>query len=204
MNPIVIQSPPVVQLIRSYNISADNMPFDTRGNSQSNPYSGRINQADDRDHGQYQSRLGTPVIMDLLFKASNYIDFVQNRQFSTDEVRLETVLCTVTRPSIIVKTQIEGRNGKVKEYIGKDDFSVQINGIIAGENGRYPEAQALALQRVCNAPIPLEVVSRYLNTLGIYNLIVEDFSFPQEAGRISQQSFTINAISDEPVLLQML
>jgi hypothetical protein len=112
-------------------------------------------------------------------------------------------LCTVSRPSIIIKTQIQGKNGTVKEYISKDDFAITINGIIAGENGQYPETEALALQRMAEAPVPIPVVSRFLNALEIYNIVVVDYSMPQTAGGISKQDFTLICISDEPLELQI-
>lgn len=196
--PVVIAAVGLQQLIRAYNLTGLK-PL----NQTDNPYEGRVNPADDRDPSLYKSALGTPVVIDVTFQGVKYTDFVQNRQITTDQVRLETVLCTVSRPSIIVKTQIQGRNGTVKEYIAKDDFVVTINGIISGLNGQYPEAAVLAVQRLCEAPVAIPVVSRFLNGLGIYNLVVEDYSMPQTAGGISRQDFTINAISDEPIELQI-
>lgn len=197
-SPIVIPSVPLAQLIRTFNLTSIR-PLAVRDN----PYENKIDQADDRDPELYKSSLGTPVVIDLTFNSVTYTDFIQNRQVTTEQVRLQTVLCTVTRPSIIVKTQIQGRNGTVKEYISKDDYAVTINGIIAGENGQYPESAALAVQRMCEAPVAIPVVSRFLNGLGIYNIVVEDYSMPQTAGGISKQEFTINSISDEPLELQI-
>jgi hypothetical protein len=39
--------------------------------------------------------------------------------------------------------------------------------------------------------------------MGIYNIVVTDYSMPQNAGGISRQDFSINAISDEPLELQI-
>lgn len=196
---IIIPSVPVTQLVRTFNL-VNLQPLAVRDN----PYEGKVNQLDSRDPELYKSALGTPVVIDLLFRTVTYTDFNKNRQVTADEVRLQTVLCVVSRPSIIVKTQIQGKNGTVKEYISKDDFAITINGIIAGENGQYPEAEALALQRICEAPVSIPVVSRFLNGLGVYNIVIEDYSMPQTAGGISKQEFTINAISDEPLELQIL
>lgn len=195
---VTIAAVPVSALIRTYNI-AGIRPLAIRDN----PYEGKVDQSDDRDPELYKSALGTPVVIDLTFESVTYTDFIQNRQITTEEIRLQTVLCSVDRPSIIVKTQIQGRNGTVKEYISKDDFQISINGIIAGENGQYPEAAALAIQRMCEAPVPIPVVSRFLNGIGIYNIVVEGYSLPQVAGGISRQDFTITAISDEPLELQI-
>lgn len=195
---VVIPNVPLTQLVRTFNVTNVRPLADTN-----NPYEGVIDQSDFRDKSLYKSALGTPVVIDLLFKSVTYTDFNKNRQVTTDEVRLQTVLCTVSRPSIIVKTQIQGRNGTVKEYISKDDYVITINGIISGQNGQYPETEALALQRIADAPVAIPVVSRFLNALEIFNIVVEDYSMPQTAGGISKQEFTINSISDDPLELQI-
>lgn len=195
---VVIPNVPLTQLVRTFNVT-NVRPLADRDN----PYEGVIDQSDFRDKSLYKSALGTPVVIDLLFKSVTYTDFNKNRQVTTDEVRLQTVLCTVSRPSIIVKTQIQGRSGTVKEYISKDDYVITINGIISGKNGQYPETEALALQRIADAPVAIPVVSRFLNALEIFNIVVEDYSMPQTAGGISKQEFTINSISDDPLELQI-
>jgi hypothetical protein len=195
---VVIPNVPLTQLVRTFNL-VNVQPLAVRDN----PYEGKINQLDSRDPELYKSALGTPVIIDLLFQSVTYTDFNKNRQVTTDELRLQTVLCTVSRPSIIIKTQIQGKNGTVKEYISKDDYAVTINGIIVGENGQYPETEVLALQRMAEAPVPIPVVSRFLNALEIYNIVVVDYSMPQTAGGISKQDFTLICISDEPLELQI-
>lgn len=195
---VIIPSVPLSQLLRTYNV----LNVQTLA-VRDNQFDGKINQLDNRDPELYKSALGTPVVVDLLFQSVTYTDFLQNRKVTTGDLRLQTVLCTVSRPSIIVKTQIQGRSGTVKEYISKDDYSVTINGIIVGENGQYPETEALALQRIAEAPVPIPVVSRFLNALEIYNIVIDDYSMPQTAGGISKQDFTITAISDDPIELQI-
>jgi hypothetical protein len=191
---VVIPNVPLTQLVRTFNL-VNLRPLAVPDN----PFEGKIDQTDNRD----KTPLGTPVIIDLLFQSVTYTDFNKNRQVTTDELRLQTVLCTVSRPSIINKTQIQGKNGTVKEYISKDDYAVTINGIIVGENGQYPQTEALALQRIADAPGPIPVVSRFLNAFEIYNIVVMDYSMPQTAGGISKQEFTLNCISDEPLELQI-
>ena len=191
---VVIPNVPVTQLVRAFNVT-NVRPFA----DSNNPYEGVIEQTDNRD----KSALGKLVVIDLLFKSVTYTDFNKNRKVTTDDVRLQTVLCTVSRPSIIIKTQIQGRSGTVKEYISKDDYVITINGIISGQNGQYPEAEALALQRIADAPVAIPVVSRFLNALEIFNIVVEDYSMPQTAGGISKQDFTLNCISDDPLELQI-
>lgn len=195
--PIIIPSPPLAQLVRVYNIIGIR-PLTARGND----YNGKVPQETFKDAELYKSSLGTPVVIDLTFESVEFTDFINNRQSFTDQVRLECVLCTVSRPSVIVKTQVNGRNGTVKEFIAKDDHQVTINGIIVGPNGQFPVNQIIALRRIADAPVPIPVTSRYLNTLGVFNIVIEDFNAPQEAGGLSRLNFSIQAVSDEPLQLQ--
>jgi hypothetical protein len=169
-----------------------------------NQFDGKINQADDRDASLYKSALGTPVIIDLSFKSVSYTDFLSNKIIQTDDITLQTVLCTISRPTSIVKTQIQGKAGSVKEYISKDDYAITINGIIPGQNGQYPQSEVISLHEMLEAPVAIPVVSRFLNAIGIFNIVVEDYAMPQTAGGISKQEFTINAVSDEPLELQIV
>lgn len=199
MSDITINSTSVVSsIIRAFNLS-NTQPLSVRDN----PFSGKIDQTDNRDRSLYKSALGTPVIIDVAFKSVSYTDFLANKIITTDAIKLQTVLCTISRPTSIVKTQIQGKAGSVKEYISKDDYAITINGIIPGLNGQYPQSEVTSLHGMLEAPVSIPVVSRFLNGLGIFNIVVEDYSMPQTAGGISKQEFTINAVSDEPLELQI-
>lgn len=169
-----------------------------------NPYDSKIPQGLPEDSGLYLSLLGTPVISDLTFVGGSYTDEETGRVINYRDVTQVTVLMQVSRPKIIVKTNITGSNGTVKEYINMDDFQVTINGIITGANGIYPVEDVADLQAVCEAPVTIPVVSTYLQNLGIYSLVINDFSFDQEPGGYSQQNFTLNCISDKPIELVLI
>ena len=118
-------------------------------------------------------------------------------------MNLQTVLITVNQSIRIVKTEIQGRNGTVKEYIGADDASIIINGVITGNNGVYPREEVNRLKRWLDAPVSKSIISWWLDNLGISNLVVESYSIPQAEGGYSYQMFSINAIGDLPVELKI-
>ena len=186
-----------------------------------NPYDGKIPAGQTKDEPVAFSSLGTPIYSDLILKGLKYVDGVTkkevvllNNRFTTDTEaadnqngfyqRLETVLLTIDQPIRIVKTEIQGRDGTVKEYIGKDDAKITINGIITGTNGAYPQAEVARLKAWLDAPISKGVTARWLDNLGITNLVVESYNFPQTEGGYSYQMFSINAISDAPIELKIL
>jgi hypothetical protein len=164
----------------------------------------KIKQAASPDPKLYNSALGTPVVIDLAFGEATYKDFVSGNTLKTPFIKFETVLCTVTQAKKIIKTEIQGRDGTVKEYIGMDDYQVNINGIIAGENRVYPKSIVLQLKAVLDAPVSIPIYSDFLNNLGIFSVVVNDYTLPQVAGGYSKQDFSINAISDAPIEISYL
>lgn len=214
---LVIKGTPITQLLRTYNVQ-DIRTIDlsqaARGLSQilvnrsvaqpSTPnYNDKISQSATADPEIYKSILGTPVIIDLQFESVTYKDFNNGSTLKTPNVRFETVLCTVTQAKKIIKTEIQGRDGTVKEYIGMDDYQVNINGIINGENRVHPKDKVLQLKSVLDAPVAIPVVSDFLNNLGVFNIVINDYTLPQVAGGYSKQDFSINALSDTDIILQM-
>lgn len=147
--------------------------------------------------------LGTPVFADVTLKGGQYTDNITGSVITYPEIKLATVLLTVSFAARIVKTEIQGRDGTVKEYIGQDDAKVSINGIITGRNGHYPAFEVGLLNEWRRAPVSKSVVSAYLQNLGINNLVVESFDIPQIAGGYSYQTFSMECISDAPVELKI-
>jgi hypothetical protein len=148
----------------------------------------------------YSSFLGTPVYADISFKGQSYTD-ANGKTKTIQDLSIETVIITVNQHKNIVRTPVQGRDGTVKEYIGMGDFDITIQGILASSNNVYPTADVQTLQAIVNAPIPIAVTSRWLNQMGVFNIVVDSYSFPQTEGGYSQQAFSINAISDMPVQL---
>jgi hypothetical protein len=151
----------------------------------------------------YDSILGTPVYADITLVGGTYTDNITGKAVEFPTLRFDSVILTVDFAARIVKTEIQGRNGTVKEYIGEDDASVSIQGVIVGHNGHYPALEVSSLNEWRKAPVAKAVTSTYLQNLGITNLVVEDCSIPQIAGGYSYQTFTINCISDIPVELKI-
>lgn len=177
------------------------VPTDTPVVKNDNPYTGKIPEGVDPDPAMYLSPLGTPVVADIVFEGGTYTDDETGRQITFQSVTLATVLIMISQPKRIIRTEIPGRDGSVKEYIGMDDYQISIQGVITGTNGTYPFQAVAELHKVLKAPITIPVVSAYLQLFDIFNLVVVDYNFDQEAGGYSKQTFVINAISDKPVEL---
>jgi len=196
-----------------------------------NPYDGQpgFDQQYTPDRVMGQSYLGTAVYTDLTLKAGFSYTDVNGQQVTLKNDRhrtgtsnntsygkntpddsafymnLETVIMTVSQPIKVIKTEIQGRPGTVKEYIGAGDAQVTINAIITGENGGpaqngvYPRHEVNRLKAWLDAPVSKGVIAWWLQNMGIHNIVVENYSFAQTQGGYSYQAVSISAVSDAPV-----
>lgn len=203
-------SPAQIAIIgtRSNGIIAANLLAEARNNRPvNNPYVGQINDTGEAKTHLYRSDLGTYVYIDVTFGDSQnptvYRDLKTNTDITLPIMTFQAILCSVVFPRNIVKTEIQGRNGTVKEYIGEGDAQISFRGIITGLNGQYPADLVAQLRALSLAPIPVPVISEFLNNLDIYTVVFEDRSFEQEEGGYSYQAFSLNAISDTPQELKM-
>lgn len=188
-----------------------------------NPYDGKdgLKSTYERDAPIGVSSLGTSIYTDLTLLGCEYTDNITSRKVTLKDDRfrsggasgnnsqsgfymnLETVLMTVDQPIRIIKTEIQGRNGTVKEYIGADDSKITINVIITGKNGVYPREEVKRLKDWLDAPVAKGIVAWWLDNMGISDIVIESYSFPQVQGGYSYQMCAINAISDLPVELKI-
>lgn len=170
-----------------------------------------IDNTDNRDQPlNYQSLLNTPIYTNIEFLPGSYetkTKGVFNSFGSTvdgpDRLRYEAVLVTVSQSKKIIKTEIQGRDGTVKEYIGLDDYEVTVNGVITGANGVRPIDQITALKKMLDAPISINVASTSLQLLGINSLVLESYELAEQEGSYSYQTFSLSFISDTQQELEL-
>lgn len=162
------------------------------------------------DEVDYYSYLGTPVYSPLEFLKTSGTSAdnsrgVGERDGNSDVLlRIDTALITVELPKNIVKTQIQGRNGTVKEYIGEDDFQIHITGIIVSPYPSvYPRDEVNMLTELCRLPKQIPVASEFLQFFGIDSIVVEHFRIGQRMGSRNEVPFDVYAISDMAEELQL-
>lgn len=182
------------QLIRAFNLQNVNI-------IQPNPVKYNLPLNNPTDTQLYRSSIGTPVLVDLTFLASSYTDENGNN-YTFNDFTLETVLITINQQKNIVKTQIQGRKGTVKEYIGLGDWVITINAIIPGTNGAFPKFEMEQLKIIAGCPKAIAITSWYLQMFDINSIVVENFDTAQEGGMYSTPAFTMGCVSDEDVNLR--
>jgi len=161
------------------------------------------------------SYLGTPVFAQLLFIPGKYKDVkgeevlygeILKNDYNNENFVVNTVLIDVSQQKQIIKTNIQGVAGTVKEYISKGDYQVTIRGALVSESSvRYPEEEVTQLTEYLEAETSIGVASRFLDDIfNIQNIVVESFSFPQVEGTQNVQLFEVSAVSDQPIELTVL
>lgn len=154
------------------------------------------------DDIQKTSLFGTPIWSNLLLPAASY-RALDGTIIELSEVEIDTALFTVSQGKNIVTTDIQGRNGTVKEYISDGDYSVNIYGAIIGENeNTYPEALVLDFLEHLQAPVSLKIESEFLSLFDIDEIVFTSFDFPQRRGSRDFQAFSASALSDRPLELK--
>lgn len=166
--------------------------------AQNNPYVVPQGQTGDVPNQKFISKLGTVIYSNLIFNKGreilNGIVISEWEAFQCDDI-----LFSVSQSKKIITTEIQGRDGTVKEYIGLDDYQIQMTGRISGSYNVYEKELVAQLKTILSVGQPLAVSSWYLQNLGITEIVVKDFSFGQNEGEYSTQYFTINAMSDNVI-----
>lgn len=157
------------------------------------------------------ANFGQAVFTNLEFESGNYQDLNTGEVISYLDTRLDTVLMSVSMSKNIVKTNIQGKSGTVKEYASDGDFEIDVRGVLVGDGQNvYPSDEVEALIRLLTVPETLTVTSDFLLRFGVISpfgvegitqVVIESFSFPQREGFHNAQLFQFKMISDTPIEL---
>mgnify|MGYP006316729133 CR=1 FL=1 len=130
--------------------------------------------------------------------------YVGIRQTGPTFVKLDAVTTMVSQSKNIVKTQVQGRNSTIKEYISDNDYDITIKGVITSEAIRHsPDEDLENLLNLMSLPNEIVIVSNYLALFKIQYVVVESFNISQIEGYTNQVAIDIKLISDEPIELKL-
>nr|WP_314750408.1 DUF6046 domain-containing protein [uncultured Porphyromonas sp.] len=106
-------------------------------------------------------------------------------------------MITITGQHILTKRQVaKGKiRGSIKERWTLDDYSIRIEGVIIGVDGRYPKEEVQRLKEYLEAA----KVSAYcpiFELFGITRIVFESWEFPHTSGE-ANQNYSIQALSDD-------
>jgi hypothetical protein len=157
-------------------------------------------ETEDQDIGK--SRIfNQPIYSDITFNSGSYTD-QNNLTQEFEELNIELVLVTVMNTKNIIETTLQGRNGTVKEYISDGDYQIKITGILYGSGmNNYPQEDVQKLHNICLAPQSINVTSSFLKMFNIEDIVIKSYSIEQQEGVRNSQPFTLNCVSDVPLIL---
>lgn len=116
-----------------------------------------------------------------------------------NDLILPIALITINQERNIVRTNVQGRNGSVKEYVSDGDYQISIKGVIVGENPNKPPVEDLKkLDSYCKSPFSLDVISNVLDYFKIYTVVISGYNYEQREGMRNVFDFNLNCYSDTP------
>lgn len=153
------------------------------------------------------SYLGAPVMSNLVFPSSGYVDPRTGQNITYTGLRIDSVLFTVSRSKVIVSEGVLGGDGTVNEWIANGDYNIDIAFILNGESfdrgggafdvksigNRFPADDLARLLVILNAPAVVKVESRFLNYFGISELLITDYNVPQRIQSYNTQEARVSA-----------
>lgn len=162
----------------------------------------RINKKSDRT-----SWMGTPVIFGANFKRGSYPKFKPNGEL--EQVILEdyflppATLFSFRRAKNVVRTNVLGGGGTVKEIFGFDDWIVDVKGLCLDEPDKSAQEQLKELTSWESLASSIEISGELFNALDITSVVISEFAHNVPQGQPGVVAFQMTFISDEDSLFRL-
>lgn len=159
------------------------------------------------------SLFGTPVFSNFEIKAGEYTD-LEGNIIQFEGIRIDNIMFDVTQERNIVRTQISGRNGTIKQFISDGDLVINCSGELTGrtvqENNGFslswligaPEEEVRKLKAITSVPREIEVISEFLDFFNVTTVVISQPSFSQKEGSREGILFQMQMYSDTPIELK--
>lgn len=106
-------------------------------------------------------------------------------------------MISLNSQNILTRRHVSKGNikGSIKERWTQDDYTVRIEGLLMGEDGKYPEEDVSRLRAFCEAG-HVKALNPLLEIFGISQLAIESWDIPFTSGT-ANQNYSIQAYSDD-------
>lgn len=149
-----------------------------------------------------KSLFGTPIYDIVTFEAISYTD-ENGSEINLAKFDLEVAIVEVNKPRNIVKTQVMGKNGTVKEYMSDDDYQITIYGSFTNKYAyRSPEELIRNFNNFTKVPLELKIVSNFLSYFDIFTIVIENSKIQQREGSRNIVDYELHCSSDTPFEIQ--
>lgn len=163
------------------------------------------------DEAERKSWMGTPVLDSFTLLGDTYFRYTKNSELATismsDFVMPYATVVEFSRAMNMSKTRVIGSVGTVTEIYGLDDWQVNIRGFCLDDSSRdsqktaEEQMQALVMWRQVTDAVGVE--GDLFRSKDIFGLVIENMNISPVQGKPHVYSFSIRAVSDEPIMPQM-
>lgn len=145
----------------------------------------------------------TPIIYPVQFRAGSYPIYdwygkPKMKEFG-DLWLPGTTMLDFDRAKNVIKTNVLGANGTVKEVFGFDDWQIRIRMLCLDDNKYTARQYVDMLQDWFEIAGGINVFGSIFSKKEIYNIVIEDFSVKTLAGSPGVIPIEMSAVSNEPV-----
>lgn len=149
------------------------------------------------------SNYGTPVIFPVKFIGGEYPIYdwygkPSKREYA-DLWLPATTMCDFSRAKNIIKTNVLGANGTVKEVFGFDDWQIRIRTLCIADRNFTAMQYADRLQDWFEVTGGIKVQGSIFGMKEIYNIVLEDIDIKSVSGNPGVIPIELSACSNEPV-----
>lgn len=153
-----------------------------------------INIRDAKDYGNSTLLPGMPLWQPLLLKGED----------GQDDLLLESAVVELTRTKNIVITEVQGRDTSVDEWINNGDWRIEVSGLLATNEPRYPMDEVSELQSFMDRNNAITVEQELLNGIGVYDIVVLGQKLAKTPQwNIQKYSFSAKATEPLPLIVEL-
>ncbi|MEZ5017340.1 MAG: DUF6046 domain-containing protein [Flavipsychrobacter sp.] len=149
-----------------------------------------------------QSLLNTPIVMPVAFEETKWDSLDRDGKRVTNIVP-EMVMPPATiidfrQANIIQRDHPSGMNGRLKQFLGEDDWDIKIRGVMVNEADPYnpPEQFIRQLRALKASRASIRIINEMCRWLEIYDIAIHDVEFPGIEGFPGVQPFVIDCWSE--------
>lgn len=150
-----------------------------------------------------KSVYGTPIIFPVQFRGGDYPIYDWYGKPKTkryDDLWLPaTTMVDFSRAKNVIKTNVLGLNGTIKEVFGFDDWQIRIRLLCLNDNKYKAREYADMIQDWFEIAGGVNVFGSIFSKKEIYNIVIEDIDIKSVTGSPDVIPIELSAVSNEPV-----
>jgi hypothetical protein len=141
------------------------------------------------------------VILGDIKDGQNPITFIDNNgaEQTLPRIPIAAAIVSCSPSKNIVKTNINGRDGSIKEYTGMNDLEITIDCTVNFQFGQGGSDTIQEIDLLYQCPYAIPVTNKRINDLGVYYIVIDRIDYQQKVGEYSNLYFSIKACSDIPI-----